>query len=127
MSPSEPQTASEMAGAYLAAVAERKRCEAQERELRARLDAMVSVGDEIFHPESQEPMFRVERKRSLRALPLRPESLLALNEIADRHGRSGVDLLRISTSGLDGMADELVEAGVVKATDSVEIRRAGNA
>ena len=123
MSPSEPQTADEVAGAYLAAVASRRRAEGEERELRARLDAMVSVGDEIFHPESQEPMFRVERKRSLRALPLRPESLLALNEIADRHGRSGVELLRISTSGLDGMADELVEAGVVSATDTVEIRR----
>jgi len=31
--------------------------------------------------------------------------------------------MRLSTSGLDGMADDLVEAGAFSATDTVEIRR----
>jgi len=31
--------------------------------------------------------------------------------------------MRLSTSGLDGMADELVAAGAFAATDTVEIRR----
>lgn len=123
MSPSEPQTASEMAGAYLAAVAERKRCEAKERDIRARLDTMVGVGDEIPHPQTGEPMFRVERKRSLRAKPLTPDMLRAVQQIAGEHGRDVTSLMRLSTSGLDGMADDLVEAGAFSATDTVEIRR----
>ena len=123
MAPDEPKTASEMAGAYLAAVAERKRCEAKERDIRARLDTMVGVGDEIPHPQTGEPMFRVERKRSLRAKPLTPDMLRAVQQIAGEHGRDVTSLMRLSTSGLDGMADELVEAGAFAATDTVEIRR----
>lgn len=68
-------------------------------------------------------MFRVERKRSLRAKPLTPDMLRAVQQIAGEHGRDVTSLMRLSTSGLDGMADDLVEAGAFAATDTVEIRR----
>jgi len=85
---------------------------------------MVGVGDEIPHPQTGEPMFRVERKRSLRAKPLTTDTLRAVQQIAGAHGRDATSLMRLSTSGLDGMADDLVEAGAFSATDTVEIRRA---